>query len=74
MKVLKENHGSNLIISYKYQTIQNIEKLVNCYIQFGNLVLQISILHERGDFYWIGMDDFSLDGKEFGDIPRSLNT
>ena len=56
------------------QRYENKEEIVtNLYIKFTNLALQISILYDRGDFYWIGKDNSNFNGKMYGDTPRSLN-
>lgn len=49
--------------------------LTNLYIECKLLTLQISIVYERGDFLWIGSDDYKNEhaNKYFGDTPRALN-
>lgn len=52
----------------------------NIYIKCNNLIFQIVILHQRGNFLWISNDDFKTDvgsnplEKPFGDTPRAINT
>lgn len=36
--------------------------------------LQLTVFHKRGDFYWIGNDQFNVsETKWFGDVPRAMN-
>jgi len=49
--------------------------LTNLYIECKMLTFQISIVYERGDFLWIGSDDYKNEARKyFGDTPRALNS
>lgn len=48
--------------------------LSNLYIECKLITIQISIVYERGDFLWIGNDEYKIEQtKYFGDVPRALN-
>ena len=68
------NKKCNLIQSYGTYASETI--LTSFYIECKNVVIQISIVYERGSFLWIGEDNYSNDlqkTKYFGDTPRALN-
>ncbi len=52
---------------------RTIETTIN--LACSNFIIQFSILHERGDYLWIGADDQSSNSglNVFGDVPRALN-
>ena len=53
----------------------NEKVLTNLYIECKLLTLQISIVYDRGDFLWIGSDEYkNEERKYFGDTPRALNS
>jgi hypothetical protein len=44
------------------------------YLLFDNVTIQLSIFHDRGDFFWIGKDETRSDvAKWFGDTHRAMN-
>lgn len=47
--------------------------LSNLYIDCGSIVIQVAILYVRGDFLWIGSDEFKANSKKFGDVPRAIS-
>ncbi len=48
--------------------------LNSIYIECNYMLIQVSIVYERSNFYWIGKDNFQTSRtKYFGDTPRSLN-
>ncbi len=51
-----------------------IKVLTSLYVECENLVIHIAILYNRGNFLWIGGDDYVKNLKKiFGDVPRSIN-
>ena len=54
-------------------TFKQMPVLTNLYISCGKFRIQITILYKRGDFLWVGDDEYKLSGKKFGDFPRSIN-
>lgn len=49
------------------------EILSSIYVRCGQLLIQIVILYDRGDFIWISNDKHKIDGKHIGDVPRAIN-
>jgi hypothetical protein len=53
----------------------NEKILTNLYIDCKFLTFQISIVYDRGNFLWIGKDDYkNEENKYFGDTPRALSS
>ncbi len=66
--LVKEFHS---IFNFSY--CKENENITNIYIHSKNIHFQISILYKRGDFFWIGKDNYNHSSKKFGDKARAIN-
>ena len=44
----------------------------NFYFKCKQIIFQIVIVHQRGNFFWINSDNFQAD-KHLGDVPRAIS-
>jgi hypothetical protein len=74
MKTLRFKYGMNCKTQYSTGFLISTTVNTTVYLACPGFEIQFSILHERGDYLWIGPDDQPLaDGRVFGDVPRALN-
>jgi hypothetical protein len=71
-KVLRENLDQNkFYLNYTFSFYENEKILTGVHVGCTVLLIQIQIVYERGNFLWIGANDFNKF-TFFGDTPRAL--